>query len=88
MSFLHDITRRVNELPPIEPVAYAAPMQTIATMTAPAPLNTIEIGHHHPTGGYLAVFAGDKGIGATRLEALGNLVEQGAFGQFYLLDLT
>ena len=89
MSLLHEITGRAQALSPLEPVDDApAPASYVPAPLRPAPLNTIELGHHHPSGGYLAVFAGDRGIGATRLEALGRLVEQGAFGRFHLLDLT
>lgn len=87
MSLLHDITRRAPALPEIEPVDIPrADVQ--ASSQAPQPLNTIEICRHHPSGGFLAVFAGDRGIGATPLEALGRLVEVGAFGRFHILDRT
>lgn len=87
MSLIHDITRRVRELPPVE-TADDSFFQPGPAALPPTPLNTIEISRHHPSDGYLAVFAGDRGIGATLLEALGRLVEAGVFGQFHLLDLT
>lgn len=89
MSLLHELTRTVRApaaLPPIEPLAYAPP--EAAPATPPAPLTTIEIGRHHASGGFLATFAGDKAIGTTRLEALGQLVRQGAFGRLHILDRT
>lgn len=89
MSLLHELTRTARQpaapspLPEVEPVAAAA-----FAPVPPAPLTTIEITKHHPSGGFLATFAGDKAIGATPLEALGQLVVNGAFGQIYIANRT
>lgn len=64
------------------PATVTDPPAEMVSDTAP----TIELCRHHPSGGFLATFANVRAIGTTRLEALGQLIVNDAFGEIRIAD--